>query len=72
MFVMSMCGHASNILDDMLCDFYLQWDGEDTQDRLNIKTFFRYGNSDYKDMTALQQSFLYDGDTYTGNTTSLC
>ena len=27
-----MYGHASYTLDDMLCAFYLQWDGKDTQD----------------------------------------
>ena len=33
--------------------------------------FSRYGNSNYKDKTVSQQSYLYDGVTYTGKTTSL-
>ena len=40
---------------------------------LNIKTVFpRYGDSHVKDMTVARPSYLYHGDPYIGETTSLC
>ena len=39
---------------------------------LNMKTVFpRYGDSHYKDETFMRPSYLYNGNPYTGKTTSL-